>query len=150
MQVTEKFELNQNTSGIIASDGVGTNFADIWDYKPPLHTRLRINAGDIFSCYLVGDDAAEMPAKTRIRIVKRDVANEQAKPILPDTQYALCKSFTNKKQLLRLRISQEVVVETDEHLVIMVSGADAAGTGDTDASASHFKLECLRERKALD
>ena len=150
MNITEKFELNANTSGITAADGVGTNFADVWDFEPPYNTRLKLHAGDVFSCYLVGDDAAEMPAKTRIRIVKRDVSNEQAKPVLSDCQYNLCKSFSEKKKMLRLTIPGEIVVDTAEHLVVMVSGMDANGDGDVDASASYFKLEILRERKALD
>ena len=146
----EKFELNQNSTGITESDGLGATWAaDIWDFKPPLNTFLKLKPTDIFSCYLVGDDAAEMPAATQVRIVKRDAANEDAKPVLSACLYQRVKEFQDKGKFKRLTLDREVEVGPDEHLVVMVNGADAAGTGDLDASASNFRLQTTRRRRPL-
>lgn len=150
MYKEEAFELNQNTTGITESDGLGATFADIWDFKVPLNTTVKLKPGDIISCYLVGDDAAEMPATTQIRVVRRDVANEDAKPILSACNYQTVKQFADVGKMKRLTIDHEVVIGPDEHLVVMVNGADATGTGDTDASASNFRLKTTRKRKGLD
>ena len=150
-QITERFELNQSTSGITESDGAGASWsADIWDFKVPTNTEIILSPRDIFSCYLVGDDVAEMPSATQIRVVVRDVANQSAKAILRDILYQRVKSFSDTKKIAYLDIDREIVVTSEEHIVVMVYGADAAGTNDTDASASHFKLVTTRKRKALD
>jgi len=144
----EKFELNQGVTGITELDGQGANWtADIWDFKVPVNTQVILSPTDTFAIYLVGDDAAEMPKTTQLRVVIRDVSNEIAKPIIKSCNYQRFKSFQDKKQLVRLEISQEIVVESEQHIVVMVNGVDAATTGDTDASASNFKLVTTRNRK---
>ena len=144
----EKFELNSGVSGITELDGQGATWqADIWDFKVPNNTQIILSPSDTFAIYLVGDDAAEMPKQTKIRVVIRDVSNETAKPIIKDCNYQRFKSFADKKQIVRLEVPEEIVVDSEEHIVVMVNGADAAGTGDTDASASHFKLVTTRNRK---
>ena len=148
--VTERFELNPSTTGITAVDGNGATWnADIWDFKVPFNTQIELNPTDIFAAYLIGDDAAEMPGATQVRVVVRDVASESALPILRDTLYQRVKAFSDVKKLTKLPIDKMVTVETDEHIVVMVNGADAAGSGDTDASASHFRLVTTRKRKPL-
>lgn len=149
MYKEESFELNESTTGITESDGLGATFADVWDFKVPLNTILKLKPGDIISCYLVGDDAAEMPAATQIRVVRRDVANEDAKPVLSAANYQTVKQFSDRGKMKRLTIDKEVEIGADEHLVVMVSGADATGTGDTDASASNFRLKTTRRRRGL-
>ena len=147
----EKFEINQNSTGITEVDGLGATWeGNIWDFKVPLNTWIKLRPSDIFSCYLVGDDAAQMPAATQVRVVRRDVANEDTKPILSACLYQRVKDFTDKDKMKHLTIDREIEVGPDEHIVVMVNGADAAGTGDTDASASNFKLQTTRRRKALD
>lgn len=146
----EKFELNQGSTGITESDGLGASWAaDIWDFKLPLNTWLKLRPGDVFSCYLVGDDAAEMPAATQVRVVRRDVANEDAKPVLTSCLYQRLKEFQDKGKFQRLTIDREVEIGPDEHLVVMAYGADATGTGNVDASASNFRLQTTRRRKGL-
>lgn len=150
MLIEEKFELNGSTSGVTAADGLGATWAaDIWNFQLPLNTWLLLRPGDIFSCYLIGDDAAEMPATTQVRVVIRDVNNQEALPILKDTLYQSLKSFTDRDKVVALDIARERIVGPDERIAIMVNGADATGTGDTDASASHFKLVTRRRRKPL-
>lgn len=149
MWKTERCEINSSSTGITELDGKGATWtADIWDFKVPINQRFILKPGDTFAVYLVGDDAAEMPKSTKVRVVVRDVTNEAAKPILKDCLYQRLKSFSDRNQLVTLEIAQPIVVDSEEHIVVMVNGADAAGTGDTDASASHFKLLTTRERKA--
>lgn len=147
----ERFEINPSATGVTAADGLGASWqADIWDFRVPLGHEIVLKPTDIFSCYLVGDNAAEMPATTQVRIVKRDVANEDAIPLLRNCLYQLCKAFTDRDQLMRLPLNgSEMVIREHEHIVIMVNGLDTAGTGDTDASASHFKITTTRRRKSI-
>ena len=148
--VEERFELNQAASGITEQDGQGASWlADIWDYEVPINTSVHLKPTDIFGVYLVGDDAAEMPDSTRIRVVVRGVAGVQHQPILRDIMYTNVKSFVDKNKYVSLDIDHDIWVNAGEHIVVLVNGADATGTGDTDASASYFKLLTHRRRKPL-
>ena len=149
MDKIEKFELNPKTSGITESDGKGATWGDNWDFKIPYHVVVQLKPSDVFSCYLIGDDAAEMPASTLVQVVKRDVMNLDSTPIIKPFLYQMAKEFSNKKKLLYLDITAPLFVSTEEHIVVQVNGADAAGTGDLDVSASHFKLVTIRKRRAL-
>ena len=145
---TERFELNSGVSGVTELDGQGATWqADIWDFKVPVNTQVILSPSDTIALYLVGDDAAEMPKVTQVRVVIRDVSNEIAKPIIKSCNYQRFKSFQDRKQIVNLEIGEEIVVESEQHIVVMVNGIDAATTGDTDASASLFKLVTTRNRK---
>jgi len=150
-QVLERFQLDQLSAGVTALDGLGASWAaDIWDFNVPINQDIVIQPGDVFSCYLIGDDAAEMPANTKVRVLLRDVSNEESTPLLPPLPYQQLKAFTDKKKLMRLRIHKEIRVENGMHIVVQVNGLDATGVaGDTDASASSFKLVCHRRRKSV-
>ena len=146
----EKYELNSLSTGITEQDGSGLLWKDIWDFKVPINQSIVLKPIDLFSAYLKGDDAAEMPNTTRIRVLRRDVANEDAKAVLNEVYYKLCKEFTDKNLLMHLSIHQPVEVGSEEHIVVQVSGLDATGiAGDTDASASFFKILTTRKRKGL-
>ncbi len=145
----EKFELNSQSPGITEQDGSGILWKDIWDFKVPINQSIVLKPTDLFSAYLVGDDVAEMPNVTRIRVARRDVANEDAKSVLGEVYYKLAKEFTDKNLLMHLSIDQPVEIGAEEHIVVQVSGLDATGTGDTDASASFFKILTPRKRKSI-
>ena len=145
----ERWELNPAASGVTATDGQGAKWADIWDFEVPYHVEIVLNPSDIVSFYLVGDDAAAMPNTTQIRMVKRDTANEESIPILSPVNYKTGQEFQDSKKLMHLTMASPISVGTDEHIVVQVYGADALGSGDTDASASHFKLITTRRRKGL-
>ena len=145
-----KVEISQATSGVTAKDGAGATWnADNWDLKVEINQSYKLQPGDTFSCYLVGDDTAEMPDKTRIRVVKRDLSNLLAKPLLDECLYARCKAFADKKKILRLNITQPVLLEAGEHLVVLVNGMDKAGTGDLAVAASSFKITALWRGRSL-
>lgn len=149
--IEERFEINPSSTGITESDGQGATWhADIWDFKVEANTQIKLKPTDVFSCYLIGDDTGEMPKTTQIRIVRRDVANEGAEPVLTTLPYQLVKAFTDKDKLIHLSIPREVIVDEYEHIVVMINGLDVTGVaGDTDASASHFRIQTTRRRKAL-
>ena len=146
----EKYEISSSSTGIVEADGDGTNWKDIWNLTVPLSTWVILKPTDTFACYLVGDDAAEMPKVTRIRIVRRDVTNEEAKPVLSEILYQLAKDETDKDKLMHLSIGTQIVVGPEEHIVVQIAGLDATGAaGDTDASASRFKIMTTRRKVGL-
>lgn len=149
MHLIENYDIQPSTVGITAVDGAGATWnADNWDLKPSAGLSYTIGPWSQFSLYLVGDDAAEMPADTRVRVVKRDITNEEQELIWAGL-YAQVKEFADKKKRAYLGCTREVKIEESEHLVIQANGADATGTGDLDVSASHFKLASKRRRRAL-
>lgn len=146
--IEERFEINPNSTGITETDGQGALWADIWDFKVQPNTQIKLKPTDIFSCYLIDDGGSvEMPKTTQVRVVRRDVANEDAEPILTTVLYQSIKAFTDKDKLMHLSIPWEIIVDEYEHIVVMINGNGA--TGDTDASLSHFKIQTTRRRKAL-
>lgn len=146
----EKFEINASSTGITEADGEGTNWKDIWDYKVQTNQFIEIGPDSIFSTSLVGDDAAAMPNATRIKVVRRDVSNEDEKALLTEVSYKQAQEFQDKKKLMRFRgLLGPMMLGEGEHIVVRIAGADATGTGDTDASASYFKIICQRRKKAL-
>jgi len=148
--IEERFEVSSLSTGITEADGGGATWKDIWDFRVPLNIRIVLKPTDIFSCYLDGDDAAEMPATTQVRLLHRDVANEQSKPLIRAMLYAQLKDFQDKDKIIRLQIPKALVIGPSEHIVVQVNGADATGTGDIDASDSYFKVVTNRIRRSLD
>lgn len=149
MYLVESYDIQPSTDGITATDGAGATWnADNWDLKPSAGLQYRVGSWSQFSLYLVGDDASEMPADTRVRVVKRDITNEEQE-IIWTGLYAQVKEFADKKKRACLGCTREFVINGGEHLVVQANGADVAGTGDLDVSASHFKLASKRRRRAL-
>lgn len=146
----EKFEINSGSTGITESDGQGALWADIWAFQIPLNQKIIIKPTSIFACNLVGDDAAAMPNNTQVRVLRRDVSAEDQKTILPACPYKQLQEFRDRNLFMRfLNLGEDVILGEGEWVVVQVNGADATGTGDTDASASYFKLICNRRRKPL-
>ena len=145
----EPKEINRSTSGVAELDGQGATWqADIWNLTIPFNQKYKIGPGSTFSCYLIGDDTAEMPAKTLVRVVKRD-EDEQETVTLYSGLYQNVKEFKDKNKIRTLTPKTDILSTPGQHIVVMINGADVATTGDTDASASWFKLTALRERKSI-
>jgi len=121
----EKYEINSTSIGITEADGDGTNFKDIWDLRVPLNTFILLKSGDYVALYLIGDDGYEMPKSTRVRVVRRDVANEDSKPVLPEVLYQLVKDFIDRNKLMKLPIG--AIIGPEEHIVVQVAGKDCLG-----------------------
>lgn len=144
-----KYEINPSSTGITEADGDKANFKDIWDFKVSLNTWIILQPTDLFAAKLYGDDAAEMPKATRLRVVRRDVSNEDSKPVLSEIYYQLAKDFTDLAKLMHLSIKEKIEVGPEEHIVVQIAGLDATGTGDTDASASYFKILTTRRKVSI-
>lgn len=146
----DRYEINPSSIGITEADGDGINWKDIWDYKVPLNTWIILQPTNLFAAKLTGDDAAEMPTTTRIRVVRRDVANEDSRAVLSEIYYQLAKDFTDLAKLMHLSIKDKVTVNSEEHIVVQIAGKDATGAaGDTDASASYFKIMTTRRKVGI-
>ena len=146
----ERFVINPSSTGITEADGSGANFKAIWDYKVPTNQWLIIDPRSVFATSLVGDDAAAMPAGTRVRVVKRDVTGEDELTIMPENNYQSFKEFRDVKLQARFQnLGAPVEISPEEHIIVQVAGVDAATTGDTDASASNFNIICTRRKKPL-
>lgn len=147
----DNYEIKPSTTGVTATDGAGATWnADNWDLLAPANIWYILGGWSALSAYLVGDDAAEMPAATKIRLIKRDVRNEQT-AVLWQGLYAQIKELRGRKKLMTLDgfLKMDVTVGPTEHLIFMANGADAAGTGDLDVSASFFKLKARRRFPGL-
>jgi hypothetical protein len=146
----EKYEINSLSTGITETDGSGLLWKDIWDYKVPLNQHIALNPHDQFCAYLVGDDTNEMPRQTRVRVVHRDVANEDSEPVMSEVPYQQVKEFTDKNLIMHLTLGKPMAIGPEEHVVVQVSGYDSSGgPGDLDASASYFKLLTVKMRPGL-
>ncbi len=143
----EKFIIDPTSDGITESDGSLTNWKDIWVYKVPINQQIVIDQTDSISMSLVGDNAAAMPNRTRVKISIRNIADENERIIFPECPYIQVKEFQDKNLIMKFRsLKKEVTLRAGERVCIQVAGVDATGTGDTDASASTFSLPCRRRR----
>ena len=146
----EKYEINAASPGITEADGSGALWKDIWDYQVQTNQYILLTPESIFAVYLIGDDAAAMPNSTRVKVVRRDVTGEDESTLITEVPYKVAQEFQDKKKLLRFRgLTRDVLIGEGEHIVVRIAGVDAATTGDTDASASWFKIICQRRKKAL-
>ena len=144
-------EISESTTGVAQVDGNGATWqVDIFNLTVPFNQKHVFTSNCTVYMSLVGDDAAQMPDRTLVRVVKRDMDSQELKPLL-STLYVNCKEPKNVKKMAHLNIpeGEQVVVTPGEHIAIMVNGADAATTGDTDASASSFRITSQRERKSI-
>lgn len=145
----EPKEITESTTGVAALAGQGATWnVDIWNLTIPFNQKHKLGPTNTFSCSLVGDDAAQMPDKTLVRVVKRDMDSWETVTLL-STLYKNCKEFTDKNKIQNLTVRNDILCTPGEHIAIMVNGADVATTGDTDQTASSFKLTSLRERKSI-
>lgn len=145
----EPKEITESTTGVAALAGQGATWTvDIWNLTIPFNQKYKIGPTDTFSCYLVGDDAAEMPAKTLVRVVKRDMDTQEIVTLL-STLYQNCKEFADKNKIRTLTPRNDILCTPGEHIAIMVNGIDVTTSGDTDQTASNFRLTSLRERKSI-
>lgn len=151
----EPFCLTKADSGITSSDGPdasSTEWGDIWSYQVPTGIGVLILPGHTLSVYLEGDDDAEMPATTRIKVVQRDSSQQDEKTLMGPLLYASLKEFTDRDKIQRFNAGPFRVYEK-QYLVIEVQGADATGTGGVDqtggSSDSYFEMNISRVRQPL-
>ena len=151
----EAFTLTKGDSGVTSQDGLdaSTEWGKIWEYHIPVGIGLYILPGHTFSCYLHGDDNAQMPATTRVRVLLKDSAQQDVKTILGPVLYQTLKEFVDRDKIARFNVSEPIKVFEQQYIVVETSGADVATTGGVDqtggASDSYFEMAISRVRLPL-
>ena len=151
----EPFSLTKGETGMSQQDGLNasTDWGQVFEYQVPIGIGLMILPGHAFSCYLHGDDGAEMPATTLVRILHKDSSKRDSKVILGSTLYAKLKEFTDRDKIARFDILEPAKIYEKQHLTIETAGADAAGTGGVDVTGgtkeTYFEAAISRVRQPL-
>ena len=152
----EPFSLTKGETGITQQDGLdaSTDWGQIFEYQVPVGIGLIILPGHTFSCYLHGDDGAEMPATTQVRILHKDSSKSgDAKKVLGPILYVKLKEFTNKNKIAIFDILNPAKIYEKQYLTIETAGADATGTGGVDVTGgtkeSYFEAAISRVRQPL-
>ena len=154
----EPFSLTKGDAGVTEQDGLdaaalATEFGKIFEYHVPVGLGLIILAGHTFSLYLYGDDSAEMPATTLVKVKVLDASKQDEKTILGPVMYATLKEFTDRDKIARFNLPEPVKVYENQYLIIEVAGADATGTGGVDVTGgtneSYFEAAISRVRQPL-
>lgn len=151
----EPFSLTKGDSAVTSTDGLDatTSYGVIYSYHVPVGIGLIILAGHTFSLYLEGDDDAEMPATTMVKVVVMDASKQDEKAILGPIMYASLKEFQDRDKVARFNVPEPVKVYENQYLEVHSSGADAAATGGVDqtggSSDSYFEAAISRVRQPL-
>ena len=151
----EPFTLTKGDSDVTSTDGLNasTAYGVIWSYHVPTGIGLIILPGHTFSVYLEGDDDAEMPATTLIKVYVLDASKQDSRCVLGPVLYQSLKEFTDRDKLARFNVSAPVKVYEKQYIEIEAAGADVAGTGGVDqtggSSDSYFEMAISRVRQPL-
>ena len=151
----EPFSLTKGDSNLTSQDGLNasTEYGTIWEFHCPVGIGLIILAGHTFACYLHGDDNAQMPVTTLLKIVALDASKQDEKTILGPVMYKTLKEFVDRDKIARFNIPEPVKVYENQYIQVKTAGADAAGTGGVDqtggTSDSYFEMAISRVRQPL-
>lgn len=151
----EPFSLTKGDSNVTSSDGLdaSTSYGIIYSYHVPVGIGLIVLAGHTFSLYLEGDDDAEMPATTQIKVSVLDASRQDERVILGPIMYASLKEFQDRDKIARFNVPEPVKVYENQYVEVLSAGADATGTGGVDqtgsSSDSYFEMAISRVRQPL-
>lgn len=151
----EQFTLTKGDSDVTSSDGpnASTSYGIIYSYHVPTGIGLIILPGHTFSLYLEGDDDAEMPATTMVKVSVLDSSKQDKRTILGPVMYQTLKEFTDRDKLARFNVVAPVKVYEKQYIEVETAGADAATTGGVDqtgaSSDSYFEMSIARVRQPL-
>lgn len=155
----EPFSLTKGESGIVQIDGLdatalGAYYANIIEWQVPIGVGLVILPGHTFAMKLWGDDEAEMPAVTLVKVMVKDASKQDTKTILGPVLYETLKTFDDRDKLARFDIAGPVKIYENQFIIIAVAGADAAKTGGVDITGnnsgeSYFEMAIARVRQPL-
>ena len=154
----EPFTLTQGDSDVTGTDGLdatalATKYGIIWEYHVPTGIGLIILPGHTFAVYLYGDDSAEMPATSLVKVSVLDSSKQDKRTILGPVLYQTLKEFTDRDKLARFNVVAPVKVYEKQYIQIEEAGADATGTGGVDVTGgtneSYFEMAISRVRQPL-
>jgi len=151
----EPFSITKGDANCSEQDGLNatTDFGMIFEYHVPVGVGLVILPGHTFSAYLYGDDSAEMPATTLVKVVLLDSAKQDARCILGPVMYQSLKEFQDRDKIAAFNVAEPVKVYEQQYIQILTAGADAAGSGGVDVTGgtneSYFEMAISRVRQPL-
>jgi len=151
----EPFSLTKGEAGITQQDGLNasTDYGMIFEWQVPTGIGLIILPGHTFAMYLQGDDAAEMPATTLVKVLHKDSSKQDATTVLGPVLYQNLKEFTDRNKIAHFNISAPIKVYEKQYISVETAGADATGTGGVDvtggAKESYFEAKISRVRQPL-
>ncbi len=151
----EPFSLTKGDADVSEQDGLNASseYGMIFEYHVPTGIGLVILPGHTFAIYLYGDDSAEMPATTLVKVLLKDSSKQDAKTIIGPVLYAKLKEFVDRDKIARFNVSEPVKVYEKQYITIEAAGADATGTGGVDVTGgtneSYFEAAISRVRQPL-
>jgi len=151
----EPFSITKGDANCSEQDGLNasTDFGMIFEYHVPVGVGLVILPGHTFSAYLYGDDTAEMPATTLVKVVLLDSAKQDARCILGPVMYQSLKEFQDRDKIAAFNVAEPVKVYEQQYIQILTAGADATGSGGVDVTGgtkeSYFEMAISRVRQPL-
>ena len=151
----EPFSLTKGETGVTSTDGLNasTTYSIIWEYQVPTGIGFIILPGHTFSAYLEGDDDAEMPATSLLKVSIQDASKQDKKTIMGPVLYQSVKEFTDRTKIAKFNVAEPVKIYESQYIIVEEAGADAAGTGGVDqtgaSSDSFFEMTMVRVRSPL-
>lgn len=148
--VQESIDITQGDSNCSGSDTIAATWGDLWVYRVPVGIGHVLMPAHTFSCYLhsLSTPAAEVEDNALVKIVMRDSASQEEKPILTETLYKTLKEFQDVNLKARLNLKEPLKVVEEQYIVVKaktLKGVDVTG----GAKESYFDLEAIRVREAL-
>lgn len=147
--VEEAIDITQGDSNCSGSNTVAATWGDVWVYRVPVGIGHVLMPAHTISAYLQSlITGAEVEDNALVKIVMRDSASQEEKPILTETLYKTLKEFQDVNLKARLNLKEPLKIVEEQYIVIRaktLNGVDVTG----GAKESYFDLEAIRIREAL-
>ena len=139
--VSEKIQIDQNTSGITAANGTAAVLSDIYSYTVPDNSELILTPTDAISLYLK-DAGAEAVGTDRVQVVVTDPLGRRTR-VIAEGQYTVFKEFQDvtKKKFL----GQRVVIPANFILKVKVNATTVLVV-----STCYLAIDCTNVYETLD
>jgi len=140
--VEDEFRIDQNASGITATDGTANALSNIWSFKVPDATGFLIRPGDIFSAYL-SDSAGptEIAVTSLVELIVTD-ANSVVTRKVVSVAYTALTEFSNRNSLYTL--GETIALSPDQLLILRGTANLAISTAD-----SYFQVSTVRGTRTI-
>ena len=147
--VEESIDITQGDANCTGANTAALTWGDLWSYRVPVGIGHVLMPAHTFSCYLQSlTTGAEVESNALVKIVMRDSASQEEKPILTETLYKTLKEFQDVNLKARLNLKEPLKIVEEQYIVIRaktLNGVDVTG----GAVESYFDLEAIRIREAL-
>jgi len=139
--VEDEFRIDQNASGITATDGTANALSNIWSFKVPDATGFLVRPGDIFSTYLASSTPTEIAVTSLVELVVTD-ANSVVTRKVVSVAYTATTEFSNRNSLYT--IGETIALSPDQLLILRSTANLAISTAD-----SYFQVSTVRGTRTI-